>query len=101
MLPLDIFNYNPTDFGICQQVLPFCGAAQSFLTALGVFALILLAIAFIIQMVRWAFGVHTGHVGAASGGLHALVVIFLAIMGIAAAAAIVNHFLGWGQQFLR
>lgn len=95
-MTLDITGYDPTSLGTCQQVLPFCDAALSLLSALGVFALVLLAVAFVVQLARWAFGVHSGHIGAAGGGLHALVVIFLAIIGIAAAAAIVNHFLHWG-----
>ncbi len=97
---LDIQNYDPANTANATQVLPFYGAAESLLAALGAFLLVLLAIAFIVHLGRWAFGVHSGHLGAAGGGLQALIVIFLAIVGIAAAAAITNHFFHWGQQVI-
>ncbi|HLH70566.1 MAG TPA: hypothetical protein VKY90_16495 [Candidatus Dormibacteraeota bacterium] len=97
---LDIQNYNPADTANAANVLPFYGAAESVLAALGAFLLVLLAIGFIIHLARWAFGVQAGHAGAAGGGLQALIVIFLAIVGIAAAAAITNHFFHWGQQVI-
>ncbi|HZU17956.1 MAG TPA: hypothetical protein VFD01_15315 [Candidatus Dormibacteraeota bacterium] len=99
MIWLDIQNYNPADTANATQVLPFYGAAESLLAALGAFLLVLLAVAFIVHLARWAFGVHVGH-ASAGGALHALIVIFLAIVGVAAAAALTNHFFHWGQQVI-
>ncbi len=96
---LDIQNYDPANTANATQVLPFYGAAESVLAALGAFLLVLLAIAFIVHLARWAFGVQTGHASAA-GAVSALITIVIAVIGIAAAAAITNHFLHWGQQVI-